>query len=203
MTPLIRSGRRAASDGPARAHGRRAGEAGYSLMFALVVMTAFALLSAAMLSFSGTLSLVQTVHADIARGRNASDAAVDYGIDRIMEDGAAAAFGTKADIFVPGALVNDVTAITVTNVSITSLTISPSTATTVVNTPVTFTAAASSGGTSIAFAPPWALSCPATITATLSPTGVFLATARTVAGNSCTVSVTVNNVSATATVTVN
>lgn len=202
MTPLIRSGGRAASNGPARVDGRRRGEAGYSLMFALVVMTAFSLLSASMLSFSGTLSLVQRVHADIARGRNASDAAVDYGIDRIIEDGAAAAFGTKVDIFVPGALVNDVTAITVTNASITSLTISPSTATTVVNTPVTFTASAASGGTSVAFAPPWALSCPSSITATISPAGQFLATARTVAGT-CTVSITVNNVSATVTVTVN
>jgi hypothetical protein len=121
----------------------------------------------------------------------------------VMENGAAAQFGTKTDIFVPGALVNDVSAITVTNVSITSLTILPSTTTVVVNTPVTFTAAASSGGTAIAFAPPWSLSCPSSITATISPTGVFLATARSVAGNSCTVSITVNNVSATATVTVN
>lgn len=177
----------------------RRGEAGYSLVFGLVVMTAFSLLAAALISFSSTLSLAQGVHAEIARGRNAAAAAIDYGIDRVMEDAAAAQFATTTDLLVPGTLVNDIGSITVTNVSMTSLTISPSTATTSVNVGVTFTATAVSGATTITFAPQWQLTCPGGVTATIAQTGRFLATAGT---GTCTVSVVVNNVSATASVTV-
>lgn len=178
---------------------RRRGEAGYSLVFALVVMTAFSLLAAALISFSATLSLAQGVHAEIARGRNAADAAIDHAIQRIMEEGAAAQFGTTTDLLVPGTLVNDIGSINVTNVSLTSLTISPSSTTTSANVGVTFTATAVSGGTTITFAPQWAVSCTGA-TATITQAGRFLATSGT---GTCTVSIVVNNVSATAAVTVN
>lgn len=177
----------------------RRGEAGYSLVFALVVMTAFSLLAAALISFSATLSLAQGVHAEIARGRNAADGAIDHAIQRIMEEGAAGQFGTTTSLNVPGTLVNDIGSITVTNSSITSLTISPSTTTTSANVAVIFTATAVSGGTTITYAPEWTVSCSGP-TATISQTGKFVATAGT---GTCTVSIVVNNVSATATVTVN
>ncbi len=174
----------------------RRGEAGYSLVFAVAVLAAFSLLVSAMLGLSGSLSLQTRASQEVTRGRNAADAAVEFGVERIVEDGAAATFGTSASYAVPGTIDGDTTDVTVKNVSVTFITISPATATATVNQAVVFTVTARSGGVVIPFAPVWSVTCTGP-TATITQAGVFVATAGT---GTCAVRVEVYNVVATATV---
>lgn len=186
----------------------RRGERGQSLMFVLVLMASFGILSLGLLGLVSTASLLnQRVNTPLQE-RLAADAGVEYGIDQVVEGGAAADFAASQTVLVPGAVKGDVVNVTVANVTVTSVTISPSAATIAAGGSAVFTATALNGAVVMdgqqgrpGFAPVWTLSCPSTITASISAGGIVTVTARTASGT-CTVQIQVNNVSATATVTV-
>lgn len=186
------------------------GESGQSLVLVLVLVSGFSVMALALLGLNSSAALLAQRVNQPLQGRMAGDAAVEYGINQIIEGGAAASFGASQDLFLPGLIKDDVVSITVKNVSLTSLTVSPTSATVAAdpsgNTAQVFTATAYSGATLLdgqsgrpGFAPLWTVSCDGGITATITPVGRFSATAG---AGSCTVKVTVNNVSATAAVTV-
>lgn len=188
--------------------GGRRGERGQSLVFVLVMLSSFGILSLGLLGLVSTASLLnQRVNTPL-QARLAADAAVEYGIHQVMEQGAAANFAESAQMLVPGEIKGDVVSITVTEVSVTSVTISPATTTVPIGTTVVFTATALHGavlmdgqGGRPGFAPTWAVtdgSDAPTAAAAVTQGGRFVATAS----GTYKVKVAVNNVSAFATVTV-
>jgi len=190
-----------------RPDGRR-GERGQSLMFVLVLMASFSVLSLGLLGLVSTASLLnQRVNTPLQE-RLAADAGVEYGIHQVMEQAAAASFAERKDVLLPGELKRDIVSLTVTEISVTSLTISPPTASVAVGTVVVFTATALNGGVVMdgqagrpGFAPVWTVTDgndAGTLSATISQAGRFVATAS----GTYKVKVVVNNVSAFATVTV-
>lgn len=183
-------------------------ERGQSLIFVLVLLSSFGILALGLLSLVSTAAMLnQRVNVPLQE-RLAGDAGVEYGIHQAMEQGAAANFAETKSVLVPGELKSDIVVITVAEVSLTSLTVSPATATVAVATKVVFTATALSGGVVMdgqagrpGFAPAWSVTDgadAATANATITQGGVFVATAS----GTYEVKVAVNNVSAFATVTV-
>lgn len=184
------------------------GERGQSLMFVLVLLASFGVLSLGLLGLVSTAALLsQRVNTPLQE-RLAGDAGVEYGIHQVMEQAAAANFAERTNVLVPGELKSDIVSITVTEVSVTSVTISPATASVAVGTTIVFTATALNGGVVMdgqagrpGFAPVWTVTDgndAATANATISQAGRFAATAP----GTYKVKVVVNNVSAFATVTV-
>ncbi len=200
----------------------RGGESGQSLTLVLVIIVVFSLLATALLGLASTAALLQKTLGGIERSRAAGDQGVEYGIDQVIEGGASSSFGTSASLSFPGTIDGDVVSVTVKNVSVTSVVITcqvvrtpptpndppqtPCPAITVsAGTPVFLTATVLSGtGNPIAFAPNWNVSpatgftlstsaCPA------SSTGVCFVGASP---GTYTIRIDVNNVSATAAVTV-
>lgn len=189
----------------------RRNDAGYSLVFALAVMAAFSILVAAMLGLSSSVS-VQTLKAgEVQRGRAAADSSVEFGIDRVATDGAAASVLAQTTYSVPGTVDGETVDVTVKNVSVTYITIcfpgesapcpanldgTPRTFMGTINTPHDFSAYVRSLGTQIPFSPVWSVSPSAD--ATISQAGRFVATAS----GTYTVKIEVNNVFATVMVSV-
>lgn len=188
-------------------HGLRSGERGQSLLLVIVLLAAVSLLATSLLGLTSTGALLaQKVNAALQQ-RLAADQGVEYGIHQVIEQGAAANFAESTSVLVPGSIKEDVVSIGVSNVSVTSLTISLATTSVAVGTPVVFTVTALTGGVAMdgqsGFAPIWTVTDgndAATTNATVSQAGRFVATAR--GTGTFKVKVVVNNVSAFATVTV-
>lgn len=190
------------------------GESGQALIYVLVLTVTSALLATALLGLASTAAqLAQRVNQPL-QARVSADQGVEYGIHQVIEQGAAANFAESTSVLVPGSIKEDIVSINVSNVPVTSLTISPATDSVAVGTARVFTATALSGGVVMdgqsgrpGFAPVWTVtdaSDAATTKATISPAGRFVRTASEAftAPETFKVKVVVNNVSAFATVTV-
>ena len=187
---------------------RLADERGQTLILVIVLLASLSILSLGILGLASTAAGLSQRINDPLQARLAADAGVEYGIHQVMERGAAANFAETTTVLVPGEIKSDIVSITVANVSVTSLTITPAASSVTVGTPVVLTVTALNGAVAMdgqsgrpGFAPIWTVSDgndAATVNATVSQAGRFVATAS----GSYKVKVIANSVSAFATVTV-
>ncbi len=179
----------------------RSDESGQTLIFVLVLITSFAILSSALLAAASSSGVIAQKFNLSFRGRMAADVGLEYGVDQVNENAQAPAVNQTNTVLIPNTVDGTVVSVTITDVTLTSLVISTPPACLASGQTFAFTVTtALSSGVARTVSPVWTVSGgpPA---ATVSQAGLF--TAPTVSTQtSYAVQVAYNNVTSTRTVTV-